>query len=144
MGLLNKQRGCLQLDQTLFNASVSCSQHHTRLPSLKLPKFDGKYGDYKRLITLFNNKDHENPSITGVDKFNYLLNCLSGPAFAVVEPFQVTEENYPKALKRLSFIFLEHIATLFNITSMSEGDSISLRNIIDTVAAIRGSLLSLW
>lgn len=150
MGLLNKQRGSMQMDQTLFNASVSCSPHHTRLPSLKLPKFDGKYGDYKRFITTFNNMVHENSSITGVDKFNYLLNCLSGPALAVVEPFQVTEENYPTALKRLEdrydnkvLIFLEHISTLFNITSMSKGDSNSLRNIIDTVAAIRGSLLSL-
>ena len=132
MGLLNKIRGYMQLDQTLFNDSVSRTPHHIRLPSLKLPKFDGKYGDYKRFITKFYNMVHENSSITGVDRFNYLLISLLGPALTVMEPFQ-----------NKVIMFLEHIYKLFNITSMYKGDSNSIRNIIDTVAAIRGLLLSL-
>ena len=40
-------------------------------------------------------------------------------------------------------IFLEHINALFSISTMSKGDSVSFRNIIDNVSAIRGSLLSL-
>lgn len=94
--------------------------------------------------------EHDNSSITSADKFNYLLNCLSGPALAVVEPFQISDENYPKALKRLQerydnkvLIFLEHINTLFNVPKITKGDSVSLRNIVDTVSAVRGSLLSL-
>lgn len=121
-----------------------------RLPSLKLPKFDGKYTEYERFIARFYNMVDENPSISNIDKFNYLLNCLSGPALDVVEPFQVTEENYPKALIRLKerydnkvLIFLEHINALFSVPNMAKGDSESLRKIIDTVSAIRGSLLSL-
>lgn len=150
MTLLNKNRGSSSLEHSFFNASTAGVSNSTRLPSLKLPRFDGKYADCKRFITTFNNIIHENSTLTDVDKSNYLLNCLSGPALAVVEPYQVTEENYLKALKRLEekydnkvLIFLEHMNTLFNISAMSKGDSVSLRNIIGTVSAIRGSLLSL-
>ncbi|XP_075157710.1 uncharacterized protein LOC142230976 [Haematobia irritans] len=150
LGLLNKSRSSIPGDTTLMNASIAGISTQSRLPSLKLPRFDGKYGEYKRFISTFNNMVHENQTITPVDKFNYLLNCLSGPALAVVEAFQVSEENYPKALTRLQerydnkvLIFLEHINTLFDIPKMAKGDSSSLRNIIDTVSAVRGSLLSL-
>lgn len=150
LSLINKSRSSTSLEHSFLNGSMAGGSIQTRLPSLKLPRFDGKYADYKRFITTFNNMVHENSSITPVDKFNYLLNCLSGPALAVVEPFQVTDENYPKALERLQsrydnkvLIFLEHITALFNVSQMSKDDYVSLRNIIDTVSAIRGSLLSL-
>lgn len=147
---LNKSRCSTSAEQSFLNASISAAPHQSRLPSLKLPKFDGKYADYKRFISTFQNMVHDNSMLTPVDKFNYLLSCLSGPALAVVEPFLVTDENYPKALERLKerydnkvLIFLEHITALFNVSQMSKGDCVSLRNIIDTVSAIRGSLLSL-
>ena len=101
LGILKCRGGSASMDVTQFNASVAPAVHSSRLPSIKLPKFDGKYAEYERFITAFNNLVHENHSITDVDKFNYLLNSLSGPALAVVEPFQVTEQNYGKALKRL-------------------------------------------
>ena len=144
-----RSRGSVQLDQTIFNAT-STSSSSPKLPALKLPHFNGKYGEYTRFITTFTNMVHDNASLTSVDKFNYLLTCLSGAALAVVEPFQITDENYSKALERLKerydnkvLIFLEHITALFNVSHMSKGDGGSLRSLIDTVAAIRGSLLSI-
>ncbi|XP_036335398.1 uncharacterized protein LOC118745835 [Rhagoletis pomonella] len=131
---------------------TNCSNilHQSRLPSLKLPKFDGKYGEYNRFITSFRNLVHEDKSIPVIDKFNYLLSSLSGNALNVVAPFQVSEENYTKALKQLEqrydkrvLIFLEHITSLFNIQTMPKPDPSSLRTILDTVSALRGSLLSL-
>jgi len=55
--------------------------HHNRLPSLKLPCFDGIHVDTDGGLSIIN-------------KFNYLLKCLTGPAFEVVQSFQITEENY--------------------------------------------------
>ncbi|XP_073820296.1 uncharacterized protein [Musca autumnalis] len=150
MKLLKKSRGSESAEMSLMNASMACGSSSSRLPSLKLPKFDGKYSEYKRFITAFNNMVNDNPAISVIEKFNYLLNCLSGPALAVVEPFQVCEENYEKALNRLEerydnkvLIFLEHIESLFNVPKMQKSDSVSLRHLIDTVSAVRGSLLSL-
>ncbi|XP_073835822.1 uncharacterized protein [Musca autumnalis] len=150
MKLLKKSRGSESAEMSLMNASMACGSSSSRLPSLKLPKFDGKYSEYKRFITAFNNMVNDNPAISLIEKFNYLLNCLSGPALAVVEPFQVCEENYEKALNRLEerydnkvLIFLEHIESLFNVPKMQKSDSVSLRHLIDTVSVVRGSLLSL-
>ncbi|XP_073821302.1 uncharacterized protein [Musca autumnalis] len=147
--LINKNRGLVSMEHSLLNASMACGSS-SRLPSLKLPNFDGKYSEYQRFITAYNNIVHENHSISVIEKFNYLLNCLSGPALAVVEPFQVCEDNYEKALQRLQerydnkvLIFLEHIDSLFNVPKMQKSDSVSLRHLIDTVSAVRGSLLSL-
>ncbi|XP_073839184.1 uncharacterized protein isoform X2 [Musca autumnalis] len=147
--LINKNRGSVSMEHSLLNASMACGSS-SRLPSLKLPNFDGKYSEYQRFIAAYNNIVHENHSISVIEKFNYLLNCLSGPALAVVEPFQVCEDNYEKALQRLQerydnkvLIFLEHIDSLFNVPKMQKSDSVSLRHLIDTVSAVRGSLLSL-
>ncbi|XP_073814756.1 uncharacterized protein isoform X2 [Musca autumnalis] len=147
--LINKNRGSVAVDNSLMNVSMACGSN-SRLPSLKLPNFDGKYSEYQRFITAFNNIVRDHPTISLIEKFNYLLNCLSGQALAVVQPFQVCEENYEKALQRLQerydnkvLIFLEHIESLFNVPQMQKSDSVSLRHLIDTVSAVRGSLLSL-
>jgi len=93
---------------------------------------------------------HDDVLLSDIDKFTYLLGCLSGPALSVVAAFQVSEENYKKALERLKerydkkvLILLEHVSSLFAISQMRKSDSSSLREILDTVAALRGSLLSL-
>ncbi|XP_073845474.1 uncharacterized protein [Musca autumnalis] len=147
--LIKKNCGSVSMESSFMNASMACGSN-SRLPSLKLPNFNGKYSEYQRFITAFNNMVHENPSISIIEKFNYLINCLSGPALAVVEPYQICEENYEKALQRLQerydnkvLIFLEHIESLFNVPKMQKSDSVSLRHLIDTVSAVRGSLLSL-
>jgi len=124
--------------------------HANRLPMLKLPKFDGKYAEYTRFITVFKNLVDNDMSLSPIDKFNYLFNCLSGPALHVIDSFQITEENYPKALERLkerfdnkALIFSENIQNLFGLPTMSKGNSIELRQTLDAVSALRGSLLSL-
>lgn len=122
----------------------------TRLPNLKLPSFGGRHCDYKNFISSFYNLVHNEPTLSPIEKLNHLLSCLTGDALRTVKAFQVTEDNYVKALKRLedrydkkSIIFFDNIDNLFNISKMSSPDSSSLQNIVDTVSAIFGSLQSL-
>lgn len=136
-------------DATMLNQSRCELSLSRRLPNLKLPTFSGKYSEYKRFISTFNNFVHNEP-IPIIDKFNYLLNCLSDQALAAVEAFQVTEQNYNKALERLAerfdnkvLILKEHISNIFEIPSLLKPDALALRKLIDSVAALRGSLLSL-
>ncbi|XP_073814581.1 uncharacterized protein [Musca autumnalis] len=122
----------------------------SRLPSLKLPKFDGKYLEYKNFINTFNNLVHNDPNISTSEKFNHLLSCLSGEALATIRAFQVTDENYPSALKRLkerydndTLIFLENVTTMFELSKSSKPVPKQLRNIVDTISALYSSLKSL-
>lgn len=76
-----------EIEQSFFNSTSQGLNHHNRLPQIKLPKFDGKYSEYNRFINTFNTLVHEDATISVIDKFNYLLNCLCGQALAVVEAF---------------------------------------------------------
>ncbi|XP_075162510.1 uncharacterized protein LOC142235137 [Haematobia irritans] len=122
----------------------------TRLPNLKLPSFGGKYCNYRNFITSFKNLVDEEPTLSDIEKFNHLLSCLTGDALRTVKAFQVTEANYPKALERLTerydkktLIFFDNIENLFDIPKMVGPDASALRNTVDTVSAIFGSLQSL-
>lgn len=122
----------------------------TRLPNIKLPKFDGKYLEYKNFINTFNNLVNSEPNLTKMQKFNHLVSCLSGEALATIHAFQVTEENYEKALARLkerydndTLIFLENINAMFEIQKISKPLPKQLRHIVDTTSALYGSLNSL-
>ena len=86
-------------------------------------------------------------SISTIDKFNYLIDCLSGQALA---PFQVIEANYQKVLDNLierydnkPLIFIDYINSLFSIPPMTKPSASSLRLILDNVTALCSSLLSL-
>ena len=122
----------------------------SRLPNLKLPKFDGKYLEFKNFMNSFKNLVNSDRHIPSIEKFNHLLACLSGEALQTVQAFQVTEENYDKALCRLkerydndTLIFLENINALFEIPKAQKPIPKQIRHIVDTTSALYGSLNSL-
>ena len=54
--------------------SFAIDGHKSRLPHIKLPKFSGKYSDYK---SLFNSLVHTDITLSKIEKFNHLISCLS-------------------------------------------------------------------
>lgn len=60
-----------------------------RLPHLKIPKFSGKYSEYKNFITCFDNLVNDDPTLSTIEKFNHLINSLQDDALRTVRPFQV-------------------------------------------------------
>jgi len=91
-------------NSTSLNTTTVIS-HPNPLPTLELPKFNGKHSEYLRFISRFNRLVNQDSSLSTIDKFNYLTACLSGPALKVIDSFQINEENYPKALDRLKSRF---------------------------------------
>ncbi|XP_037929892.1 uncharacterized protein LOC119664680 [Teleopsis dalmanni] len=130
--------------------SHHCGRPQSKLPSMRLPKFSGKYCDYKNFISLFESLVHSDETLTDIEKFNHLLSCLSDEALGTVKAFQVTERNYPKALASLRkvydnncLIFSDNISKLFDLPVIHKPSAASLRTTIDTVSAIYDSLLSI-
>ncbi|XP_065365522.1 uncharacterized protein LOC135958548 [Calliphora vicina] len=144
-----------QLGEDVHNTTMSDSTicfpvNNNKLPQLKLPTFSGKYSEYKNFITSFNQVIDREFGLSNIEKFNHLLNCLQGQALETVKAFQITNENYPKALERLktrydnsSLIFMENITTLFELPAMSKYNCAQLRSLVDNVSALYSSLLSL-
>ncbi|XP_037823707.1 uncharacterized protein LOC119612057 [Lucilia sericata] len=130
-----------------FQETSFMQPHNSRLPNMRLPKFSGKYSDYKNFMSLFENLVHNDPTLTDIEKFNHLI---SDEALGTVKAFQVTEDNYPKALASLKkvydndcLIFLKNISKLFDLPEVSKPSAPALRSMIDTVSAIYDSLLSI-
>ncbi|EPB73109.1 peptidase family A16 [Ancylostoma ceylanicum] len=67
------------------------------LPTLPLPKFSGNVWEWDNFWELFHSNVHSQ-SLSELHKFNYLLNALKGEALEAVKKFQVTRENYARAL----------------------------------------------
>ncbi|KAL7725140.1 hypothetical protein ACLKA6_018666 [Drosophila palustris] len=61
-------------------AVVPVAAPRTRLPHLALPKFSGKYSEFKNFISLFETLVHNDTTIPAIEKFNHLISCLSGEA----------------------------------------------------------------
>ena len=110
---------------------------------MRLPKFSGKYAEYKNFMSLFENLVHYDPTLTGIEKFNHLISCLFDEALGTVRAFEVTEENYPKAMASLKklydndcLIFMDNISKLFDLPEMPKPSATALRGMIATVSAI--------
>ncbi|KAL7742726.1 hypothetical protein ACLKA6_013067 [Drosophila palustris] len=67
-------------------AVVPIAAPRTRLPHLALPKFSGKYSEFKNFISLFESLVHNDTTIPAIEKFNHLISCLSGEALATDQP----------------------------------------------------------
>ncbi|XP_036345643.1 uncharacterized protein LOC118754877, partial [Rhagoletis pomonella] len=148
---INEQLGSDAHNLTVAD-SVHCASHSTsmKLPRLSLPVFDGKYSDYKNFITSFKLVVDKQSTLSSIEKFNQLINCLRGPALETVKAFQITSENYSKALERLkarydnpTLVFLDNINSLFTLPSVSRSNAKQLRSLIDNSSALYNSLLSL-
>ncbi|XP_055909761.1 uncharacterized protein LOC129944394 [Eupeodes corollae] len=129
---------------SIADMTVSTVPHTiSHLPKQRLPKFSGRYSDYKNFINSYNNLVENDLSLTKIEKFNYLLSCLSDQALGTVKAFQVTEANYPKALLSLKerydndcLIFLEYISQLIELPKVQKASSVSLRSLVDNISAL--------
>jgi len=116
---------------------------------MKLPKFSGKYSEYKQFIGILEQLVDSDNSLSNIEQLNPLLACLSD-ALKTIKALQILDANYKKALASLKrvydylyLIFIETLAQLFEIPSITKPSASALRLIIDTASVIFDSLMSL-
>ena len=71
----------------------------TKLPKLVLKKFNGQPTAWQEFYDAFDSSVHKNPSLSDVDRFNYVRNLVEGPAYSTIAGLQLT--NYKAALNLL-------------------------------------------
>lgn len=96
---LERRLKVADLDESRVEIETSCSKTNFKLPKIEFFKFDGNLKNFLSFWGLFK-KIHEDPKISEIDKFQYLLqSTLKGSrAREVVESFPVTAENYEQAI----------------------------------------------
>uniref|UniRef100_A0A6P7GTR1 Uncharacterized protein LOC114346321 n=1 Tax=Diabrotica virgifera virgifera TaxID=50390 RepID=A0A6P7GTR1_DIAVI len=86
---------------TVDNSNSSNRTSVVNLPKLSLPRFEGFYKDFPTYYNIFNSLIHNNPDISNVEKFQYLLTSFGNEPLALIKGIPLTEGNYVVAYEKL-------------------------------------------
>ena len=118
-----------------------------KLPKLSIKKFNGDLTKWVTFWDSFDSSIHSNPSLSNVDKFNYLNSFLESTAAESVAGLTLTSANYEEAVATLKrrfgntqLIINKHMDALLNLPAVSSHHDIKgLRHLYDSVEAhVRG------
>ena len=123
------------------------SQSHTssasfgvKLPKISLPRFNGEITRFPSFWQSFDCAVNQNPSVSAVQKFNYLLSLLDGQAFRALQGLEITGENYQPAVEILKSrfgnkqqIINDHMSALLRLQSHPNERVTHLRYILDSI-----------
>ena len=87
--------------QLFTRQSSSVYSDYHKLPKLNLPTFSGSTLDCLSFWDSYESAIHRNPSLSEVQKFNYLKSLLHGDAAQTIAGFSMTNTNYEKAISLL-------------------------------------------
>lgn len=65
-----------------------------RLPKIELFTFDGNIENFPTFLETFSSLVHDQPNISNIDKFHYLLSCTTGTPLNIVKSVPITSDNY--------------------------------------------------
>ncbi|XP_054745798.1 uncharacterized protein LOC129250189 [Anastrepha obliqua] len=127
--------------ETIFNSTAIASpSHRVNLPKLQLTKFKGHHRNWMDFYNMFLALVHNNSQLANIEKFQYLRSCLVDSAASLIQSFEVTDENYIKALDLLRsrygnkrLIFQAHIQHIFEAQGETRLNASSMRAFIDVV-----------
>ncbi|KAF2891096.1 hypothetical protein ILUMI_15077 [Ignelater luminosus] len=75
--------------------------NNVKLPTLKLIEFKEAHTESTQFIDSSNALEHNNPTLSNIQKFLYLKSCLKVEPLQVISSVQVTDSNYSTALDLL-------------------------------------------
>ena len=97
-----------------------------KLPKLSLKKFNGDLTRWTTFWDTFESAVHSNPSLTNIDKFNYLNSLLESAASDAISGLTLTSANYEEAIgvlkKRFGnkqLIVNRHMDLLLNLDTVT-------------------------
>ena len=123
---------------TFDNASSSRSvSNNLKMPMFDLPKFDGKYENWKPFHEQFMASVDSNASLPNIQKFNYLKSALTGEASQLISHLPLSNSNYQIALNSLTdrydnprLIVKTHIRAIFQLKPLQKESATKLGKLI--------------
>ena len=132
---------------TVYHNPVGTNVPHVRLPKLNMKRFNGDLTKWTTVWDSFSSSIHTNPSLSSIDKFNYLISLLESTAAEAIAGLTPTDANYEEAVSVLQrrfgspqMIINRHMEALLNVPGISSHqDTRGLRKLHDSVEAhVRG------
>lgn len=85
-----------QQGRMLERLSAQSATSQVKLPIIKLATFNGNVEEWKRYANTFKTLIHDS-DLSNVQKHQYLVGSLSGPAAKVIESIEISDRNYDVA-----------------------------------------------
>jgi hypothetical protein len=85
------------IQSTLAPVATAGARSSVKLPRVELPSFNGNFDNWQSFQDLFIATVHNNTSLSGAQKLQYLKSCLCGEASHLIKSFTVTDQNYTEA-----------------------------------------------
>ena len=126
-------------DETIFAVKP-------KLPKITLPRFSGKVTKFRVFWDSFESTVDKNPSLSTVDKFNYLNALLKGSAARSTQGLSLSEANYTTVTEilkerfgRIQAIILVHMESPLQLPVCAGDRSSHLRLVYDKIKVnVRG------
>jgi len=128
------------LDRVTIATRTINSDTRVKLPTIKLPCFEGRIEDWKCFSNSFRSIIHDKPNLSDIEKFQYLVLSISGRRRKNYR-IELTGRNYaiawgllqqryddPRSLKK------KHIQYLFAMPSVVKESAKALRDLMDYVS----------
>lgn len=110
-----------------------------RLPKLELFTFDGNIENFTTFYETFCSLVHNQRSISGIDKFHYLLSCTKGSALSIVKSVPITSSNYDVVWQSLldkyqdnRMLVGKYLDKMLNFPALKSESPVNLNNFIET------------
>jgi len=131
------------LDEPPTSSSTIVSNNNSssniQLPKIDLPKFDGTLFNWISFRDTFISLVHDNLNIGRLEKFHYLLICVSGSALTVVKAIPLSAANYDIVWMALidrydnqRLLATAHLEKLFSFRPISTESLSSLSAFVST------------
>ena len=122
-----------------------------RLPKLTIRSFNGNLTAWTTFWDSFESSIHKNPSLSDIDRFNYLCSLLKHTALESISGFTLSSTNYHEAIDILKRRFgnkqqivSRHMDILLNVEAVTSQHNLKgLRHIYDLIESHVQSLKSL-
>lgn len=121
-----------------------------QLKQIELKSFSGDITEFPTWIDMYDAVIHKNKKLSSIEKFNYLLNSLKGPAFSLIQTLPMTSSNYEIAYDTLveRYKNTRHLAVAYwskieNSHKMSSDDPRELRALLDNFEENKRALIKI-
>lgn len=111
------------------------------IPKIRLPSFNGPFGEWLKFRDTFRSLIHENTTSTNTQKFHYLQAALIGDAARVTEALGFSEVDYASAWSKLQERYEDsnalihyRVQGLFELPAFARDSHSELSQLIDTAS----------
>jgi len=122
----------------VLSEAVPTVKTNVKLPTITLPTFNGQYSQWLQLKDAFLSLIDKNPTLSDIQKLQYLRGTLKNEALQFVEGLETTSENYKTTWELLNnhyenrrLIINTHLKELFKTTSIVKGNRMAIRQFVN-------------